>query len=427
MRHLASRIPTSEQERLERPYYDYLQAPLQPLADDLESQTYETFEKDPVKYKQYQEATRRALVERHPPDGPEPVLMVVGAGRGPLVAAALAAAREAGRSVRVFALDKNQNAVVTLRNRCRNEAEWAERVTVVSGDMREWRPPVLADILISELLGSWGDNELSPECLDGAQRYLKPGGISIPVDYTSYVAPLSSSKLWNEVKQWKELAKFETPFVVAVHNAYQMAPSKVAFYFSHPTPDPGPHGPPAPDNSRYVSVSWDVPLGATLHGFVGYFHSTLYADVCISTDPATLSVGMFSWFPLYMPLRHPVRVADGTREQQGAPNSAPERPRPPDGVAEPPARPTSALPSPRPARACLPHARAPEPWRPAPSLRLSRRRGRSTLLAPDVAKEGVVRVGAPLSAGLAHPQPQRALLPHRTLMRAPSEPCPVML
>lgn len=33
--------------------------------------------------------------------------------------------------------------------------------------------PEKADILASELLGSFGDNELSPECLDGAQRFLK--------------------------------------------------------------------------------------------------------------------------------------------------------------------------------------------------------------------------------------------------------------
>jgi len=39
--------------------------------------------------------------------------------------------------------------------------------------MRSWQPPVLADILVSELLGSFSDNELSPECLDGAQRLLK--------------------------------------------------------------------------------------------------------------------------------------------------------------------------------------------------------------------------------------------------------------
>lgn len=30
-----------------------------------------------------------------------------------------------------------------------------------------------ADILVTELLGSFGDNELSPECLDGAQKVLK--------------------------------------------------------------------------------------------------------------------------------------------------------------------------------------------------------------------------------------------------------------
>ncbi|KAI7985377.1 Mediator of RNA polymerase II transcription subunit 34 [Camellia lanceoleosa] len=39
---------------------------------------------------------------------------------------------------------------------------------------------------ISELLGSFGDNELSPECHDGAQRFLKPDGISIPSSYVSF-------------------------------------------------------------------------------------------------------------------------------------------------------------------------------------------------------------------------------------------------
>ena len=47
------------------------------------------------------------------------------------------------------------------------------QVTVVSSDMREWNAPEKADILVSELLGSFGDNELSPECLDGAQKFLK--------------------------------------------------------------------------------------------------------------------------------------------------------------------------------------------------------------------------------------------------------------
>jgi protein arginine N-methyltransferase 5 len=46
-------------------------------------------------------------------------------------------------------------------------------VSLVFGDMRVVSVPEPVDILVSELLGSFGDNELSPECLDGAMRFLK--------------------------------------------------------------------------------------------------------------------------------------------------------------------------------------------------------------------------------------------------------------
>lgn len=39
--------------------------------------------------------------------------------------------------------------------------------------MRSFNPKEKADIIVSELLGSFGDNELSPECLDGVMRTLK--------------------------------------------------------------------------------------------------------------------------------------------------------------------------------------------------------------------------------------------------------------
>ena len=123
------------------------------------------------------------------------------------------------RRIRVFAVEKNPNAVVTLQQQ---QLElWGNKVKVISSDMRDWNPPPedYADILVSELLGSFGDNELSPECLDGAQKFLKPGGISIPYCYTSFIGPLQSSKLWNEVRNCKDetkhpLANFETPYVV---------------------------------------------------------------------------------------------------------------------------------------------------------------------------------------------------------------------
>lgn len=63
--------------------------------------------------------------------------------------------------------------------------EWGDQVTVVSCDMREWAAPEKADIIVSELLGSFGDNELSPECLDGAQHFLK-GALASFLYFVSY-------------------------------------------------------------------------------------------------------------------------------------------------------------------------------------------------------------------------------------------------
>merc|ERR1712178_597933 len=60
--------------------------------------------------------------------------------------------------------------------------------------------PEKADLLVSELLGSFACNELSPECLDLAQLMLKENGVSIPQNYTPYLAPVSTQKLYNGLK-----------------------------------------------------------------------------------------------------------------------------------------------------------------------------------------------------------------------------------
>ncbi|KAG6865728.1 hypothetical protein C0991_012374 [Blastosporella zonata] len=160
------------------------------------SVTYQTFEQDPIKYRQYEEAMYRALIEWTGED--QIVFCVAGAGRGPLVARCLTAIERSGRSATIYAVEKNPNAYVTLQDR--KTREWGDRVQLVFGDMRFIDVPEPADILVSELLGSFGDNELSPECLDGAMRFLKP--------------PLSSSKLFNEARATKDLKSLETPYVV---------------------------------------------------------------------------------------------------------------------------------------------------------------------------------------------------------------------
>ena len=181
------------------------------------------------------------------------IVCIAGAGRGPLVTRCLKALDRANREAAVLVVEKNPNAFVTCvhhfvmsrnmridssvrRLQQRQAMDWGEKVQLIFGDMRVIDVPEKADILVSELLGSFGDNELSPECLDGASRFLKGSdtlslviaqliqnclvlflsetGISIPSSYTAHLAPLSSSKLYNEARSTKDEKSLETPYVV---------------------------------------------------------------------------------------------------------------------------------------------------------------------------------------------------------------------
>jgi len=112
-----------------RGFEDFLQIPLQPLMDNLESSTYEVFERDPVKYSQYLVAIQAAIIDLVPLQEKHTkvlTVMVVGAGRGPLVSAAITASKNAERKIRVFAVEKNPNAVITLHHR--KIEEWGDMV-----------------------------------------------------------------------------------------------------------------------------------------------------------------------------------------------------------------------------------------------------------------------------------------------------------
>jgi len=142
----------------------------------------------------------------------------------------LKASAATGVKVRIIAVEKNRNAVVTLRNRIISE-KWTN-VTLFSADMRSWTPADdsdLVDIMVSELLGSWGDNELSPECLDGAEKCLKSDGISIPTSYTSFLAPISSQKIWSSAREMPNVINHNLLLVQQANYACYYPGVKYAF------------------------------------------------------------------------------------------------------------------------------------------------------------------------------------------------------
>lgn len=340
-------------------FQDWLQSPLQPLSDNLESATYEVFEGDPVKYNQYEAACTEALAEWHQlgratsSGNNAIVIAVVGSGRGPLVTRALRASEATGVPVQVWAVEKNPNAYVYLLRQ--NEMIWGGKVTVVKTDMRAWKGPLISgtpddnpvygkvDILVSELLGSFADNELSPECLDGVQHVLAPHGISIPESYTAHMSPIATPRIHADLltRLPTEPNAFDTPWVVrlfAIDFAAQRVPDhprfQQAWEFTHPVPEAtlkqietrraggvmgGGGGSMAgavganDHNSRFCHLTFVCRTRGVIHGLAGYFESVLYAPqtgykekVEISTHPELIdrkSKDMISWFPIFFPIK----------------------------------------------------------------------------------------------------------------------------
>ena len=342
MRNLQQRQPSRDAlERFGMGYQDYLQAPLQPLTVNLESITYEVFEKDPIKYEWYERAIFRALYDwaeqKMPTSDPKGrvVVAVAGAGRGPLVTRALRASIKAGVDIDMWALEKNPNAFVLLQRH--NEHSWNGCVSLVQSDMRDWKgPPRSAagdtnsrvDILISELLGSFGDNELSPECLDGVTHLLNPvHGISIPASYSSHLTPISSPKLYADVMAMTPTnpAAPETPYVVMLHaidfvstqswsdsSAGRRPFVQTAWSFSHPNKTAMTASLGNIHNVREARLKFPCKNRGVCHGLAGYFESVLYPGVELSTNPVTMdekSANMISWFPIYFPLKVSIPLA----------------------------------------------------------------------------------------------------------------------
>lgn len=302
-----SRPPPSVMDRFEHTHLDFLQAPLQPLENNLESQTYELFETDPIKYVRYEEAVAKFLEQRADAAKAKnsPICaMVLGAGRGPLVAAVLRAGARVGVQLAIWAVEKNPNAVHTLRHRRRTEDGWG-CVEVVAADMREWQAPRSADVIVSELLGSFSDNELSPECLDGAQRFLAEDGVCIPQSYVSSLTPVSAPRVWDDARDRGDLQTLDHGYVVRLHRAFYPCGSvKDCFAFHHPSQQ-------GLTNDRFAELCFEVQADAVVHGFACYFDTELYDGVLLSIRPGQATEGMCSWFPMFIPLRAPLAVRKG--------------------------------------------------------------------------------------------------------------------
>lgn len=240
------------------------------------------------------------------------VIFVVGAGKGPLVTASLKAAQQVGlSSVTIHIVEKNPNVQETLKKNVL--FDWPKQYPFAKlflhhVDMRNLNCSVKADLVVSELLGSFGCNELSPECLDGISNILKANTICIPQSYTSHLHPIMSSKLYRKTFEWHDALAHEYNYVVNMKSYYAPCPTKKVFRFSHVQPKPLPKLDNNAHNKANVVLTFDNRIDYVCHGFAGYFTSRLYKSNKLSIRPQDHTKDLISWFPMYFPLIEPILV-----------------------------------------------------------------------------------------------------------------------
>ena len=176
---------------------------------------YEELELDTAKYWLYYSAIRKAM-HRIIEEGARSVkILVLGCGFGRLVTLALDASRtsfaERGLmlegSIEVHACDANETAVCFCRKQFAENP--AVRIhdpfcMVTPGCVKLW-PKSIQDkrgcfhLIVSEVLGSFGDSEFLPEISFAAMAsFAKPeGAIMIPREWSTYVVPIYSDELNN--------------------------------------------------------------------------------------------------------------------------------------------------------------------------------------------------------------------------------------
>ena len=197
---------------------------------------------DKIKYTLYTDALRAAFTdlnndnrfenETNKIDQKFPLqILLLGAGRGPFIDCILQSAIKTNREVFITAIDKNPCSIMCLQSRKLIE-KW-NNVDVQCIDIRQMKPKVEFDIVLSEMIGEFSDNELCPECLQPSECMLLGSGIFIPNKYSSHCQPISSGKLWGQIQKLALPFPYESPYAVNLHSYIEIAECKEVFTFKH--------------------------------------------------------------------------------------------------------------------------------------------------------------------------------------------------
>lgn len=244
-------------------FHQYIIEPLNPSVENLDLIVYETFEKDKFKYDQYEEAISLAITDLKTTIK-EPKILVVGAGKGGLVHRAFKHCHD------ITIVEKNLKVTPHLYDQ--NQTHWQGKVKIHVGDVRKFdcKP---YDLVISEMIGSFGCNEMFPEIIRLHNK------IVIPSQVQSMISLINNA------------LEYDKPYLNNIKMYYAVAESAKLWEFNYPGDN---------DTDKHVELNMEVQVSGTVNSVMGVFESDLYGGISITNVKSRNYCK--SWFPIIFPI-----------------------------------------------------------------------------------------------------------------------------
>lgn len=174
------------------------------------------------------------------------------------------------------------------------------------------RPHFPGDLVVSELLGSFADNELLPEITTPLVRdFLKQGsGVCIPASYETFVGPLEWPGLQQTVVDCSGNPAHGRGRLHSAHTATAAPQSEWLFRWSSLPSLYSWSAAVATEQTRTPMGGWtqfEMPRDGCIHAIGGWFTAHLYGDLHIDSR-LTEHRNAFHWETFVLPLESPVEV-----------------------------------------------------------------------------------------------------------------------
>jgi len=242
---------------------------------------------------------------------PGMIVCEIGVGTGILSQWAL----EAGAKV-VYGIESNSKILEIAKT---NLSSFGDKFVPIEGLSSEVSLQEKVDLILSEIIGNIADNENMASILADAQkRFLKDGGVMIPIKVESFIVPVSTPEANNHIlkreinpthKDSKLIDKFNTipdsglfTFyfdTLISENSYLAKPEILESFYENNWPI-----------SYSNKIEFKIIQDGLLTGFKGWFSAQLSKDTILNIESSEDYSD--SWKHAYFPLEKSVEVKRGS-------------------------------------------------------------------------------------------------------------------